>query len=376
MLLEPQDVALFFKLHRALMFFVNQRFKVVPGDISSPDEFSSLSPEVRLKVRDAFLKHTVLLQAFVDENPAQLADDELGIVRSWRHLLHGKFYVFRELKKYSVFLTADKKPPVAYGVVALSQPFEELIGPRLPVLTETVLLPFKGMIVYDGLMTGYNISFGGGIKRMLNEEFKGAKARHGIVTSLPMSNESLLPKAPKLRAAPKPPMKEETADVLRVISGLVERFCHEHLTDEYAELCRKLAEKLGRKRPSPLLSGNPNTWACGIVRTIGWVNFLDDKSQTPHMKLTAIDKAFGVGESTGQGKSMLIRKMFKIRPMDPAWSLRSRMDQNPMAWMIQVNGFLVDARFLKREIQEEALRKGLIPYIPERPRPLTEDDEE
>jgi len=35
-----------------------------------------------------------------------------------------------------------------------------------------------------------------------------------------------------------------------------------------------------------------------------------------------------------------------------------------MSWMIQINGFLVDARFLKREIQEEALRQGLIPYIP------------
>ncbi len=88
--------------------------------------------------------------------------------------------------------------------------------------------------------------------------------------------------------------------------------------------------------------------ACGIVRTIGWVNFLDDRTQTPHMKLTAIDKAFCVGESTGQGKSMLIRKMLKIKPMDRAWSLRSQMDQNPMAWMIQVQGFLVDARFLKR----------------------------
>lgn len=31
--------------------------------------------------------------------------------------------------------------------------------------------------------------------------------------------------------------------------------------------------------------------------------------------------------------------------------------------MIQVNGFLVDARFLKREFQEEALRKGLIPGL-------------
>lgn len=160
------------------------------------------------------------------------------------------------------------------------------------------------------------------------------------------------------------------------IAGLVDAFCKEHLNTEYAELCRKLTEKLARKRPSPLLSGKPNTWACGIVRTIGWVNFLDDKAQTPHMKLTAIDRAFGVGESTGQGKSMLIRKMFKIMPMAPEWSLRSRIEQNPMAWMIQVNGFLVDARVLKREFQEEALRKGLIPYIPERPKSVNNDDEE
>jgi len=110
------------------------------------------------------------------------------------------------------------------------------------------------------------------------------------------------------------------------------------------------------------------------VRTIGWVNFLDDRSQKPHMKLTAIDKAFGVGESTGQGKSMLIRKMLKIRPSDTEWSLRSRMDRSPTAWRIQVNGFLVDARFLKREIQEEALRQGLIPYIPERPQAMREDE--
>lgn len=150
----------------------------------------------------------------------------------------------------------------------------------------------------------------------------------------------------------KPTADEAKDQAVAEITGLVDTFSKEHLNAEYADLCRKLTEKLGRKRPSPLVSGKPQTWACGIVRTIGWVNFLDDKSQTPHMKLTAIDKAFGVGESTGQGKAMLIRRMFKLRPMDPAWSLPSRIEQNPMAWMIQVNGFLVDARFLKREIQE------------------------
>jgi hypothetical protein len=177
------------------------------------------------------------------------------------------------------------------------------------------------------------------------------------------------------RKSPGTGSAEEVQPVFEIIAGLVDAFCKEHLNAEYADLCRRLTEKLARKRPSPLVSGKPKTWACGIVRTIGWVNFLDDKSQTPHMKLTAIDKAFSVGESTGQGKSMLIRKMLKISPMDPTWSLRSRIDNNPMAWMIQVNGFLVDARFLKREFQEEALRKGLIPYIPERPQLLKEDDD-
>src|SRR5947209_16595690 len=195
MLLTPQDVELFFKLHRALMFFVNQRLKVLPDDIASPDEFSSLSPQVRLKVRDAFLGHTDLIQSFVDENPAHLTSAELDIVRSWQHLVHGKFYVFRQLTKYMVFLSTDKQP-IAYGVLALSQPFDELVGPYLPVLTQTVLLPFKGMIVYDGLLNAYRISFGPGIRRSLNENFKEAKARHGIVTALPMSDEPLPAKTP------------------------------------------------------------------------------------------------------------------------------------------------------------------------------------
>lgn len=175
---------------------------------------------------------------------------------------------------------------------------------------------------------------------------------------------------------PKPDPDKAKQQAVEEITRLVDAFCREHLNEEYATLCRKLIEKLARKRPSPLISGRPTTWACGIVRTIGWVNYLDGSCQQPHMKLTAIDKAFGVGESTGQGKSMLIRKMLKIRSMDPAWSLRSHMDQNPMSWMIQVNGFFVDARLLKREIQEEALRKGLIPYIPERLHPSQEVDDD
>ena len=98
-------------------------------------------------------------------------------------------------------------------------------------------------------------------------------------------------------------------------------FCQAHLNEEYAALCQKLAEKLAAKRPSPLPRGKLQTWASGILRTIGWVNFLDDRSQTPHLKMPMIDRAFGVAESTGQGKSKAIRQMLKIHQFDHRWRL-------------------------------------------------------
>ena len=39
MLLTPPDAALFFRLHPTLMFFVNQRLKVLPDEVASPEEF-------------------------------------------------------------------------------------------------------------------------------------------------------------------------------------------------------------------------------------------------------------------------------------------------------------------------------------------------
>lgn len=73
---------------------------------------------------------------------------------------------------------------------------------------------------------------------------------------------------------------------------------------------------------------------------------------------------FGLSQNTVCGKSKAIRDMFKIMQMDPQWTLHSRMDRNPMVWMIMVNGFIMDARSAPYEIQEQAYRAGIIPYIP------------
>lgn len=148
------------------------------------------------------------------------------------------------------------------------------------------------------------------------------------------------------------------------VAALTDNFCREHLNEEYAYMCRKLAAALSRKRPSPLLKGKPDSWACGIVYAIGGVNFLHDKTQTPHMPLAQVCELFGIGKSTAGNRSKAIHDVFNMGPLDPAWTLPSKLIDNPMAWMIQVNGLVVDARSVPLEIQEEAYRLGLIPFVP------------
>ena len=148
------------------------------------------------------------------------------------------------------------------------------------------------------------------------------------------------------------------------IVSITNSFCQSYLNQGYADLCCALAAALSRKRPSPLESGRPKTWAAGIVYTIGQVNFLFDKSTEPFMSSADLCTRIGVSQGSASGKAKEIRDMLKITQMDPNWCLPELIDRNPMVWMISVNGFLMDVRTAQPEIQEMAYQKGLIPYVP------------
>ena len=163
------------------------------------------------------------------------------------------------------------------------------------------------------------------------------------------------PAPPKVPAAVKP--------VFDDIVSITDLFCQQHLDAEYAGLCVKLAAKLARKRPSPLLRGDRGIWAAGIVYAIGRVNFLADPNQKPHLRTDELADLLGVKQTTMTNKGRLIADTLRISLMDPEFSRRDMIDKNPMAWLLEVNGFLVDARQLPPELQVQAWRQGLIPYV-------------
>jgi hypothetical protein len=148
------------------------------------------------------------------------------------------------------------------------------------------------------------------------------------------------------------------------ITQLTDACSNTYLNEEYKQVCRELTATLWRKRPSPLSQGKVPTWACAIIHAVGTVNFLFDSSQKPYVPASQISGYFGLSTSTMQAKSKQIRDLLDMYQMDPNWTVPSMIGSNPLVWMIQVNGLIIDARHAPREIQEEAFRKGLIPYIP------------
>ena len=145
---------------------------------------------------------------------------------------------------------------------------------------------------------------------------------------------------------------------------LTDAVCDRHLNAEYRDMARAMAAALSRKRPSPAGSGQPRTWACGIVYVLGKINFLGDPSFPPYLSTADLCAAFEVGQSTTHAKARVIEEALAPRPFDPQWTLPSLMERSPMVWMAEVNGLLVDLRSMPREVQEVAFARGMIPYIP------------
>lgn len=123
---------------------------------------------------------------------------------------------------------------------------------------------------------------------------------------------------------------------------MTNKFCMEYIDAEYAELCKLMIEKLGRKRNvRPLASGRLNIWAAAVIYTIGANNFLFDKSFQPYIPSATIHEYFGTKQSTVSAKSALIRQTLKLSSrFDPEFSTQHSLENNPFLMFGELGNLL------------------------------------
>ena len=367
MVLNEQDRALFFKLYFDLLYCVNKKHKIVKKFCGGRYP-KSVSPNEAMKIRDKLFGNPVWINEYILAYGIEFTEEEKNILYSWRdHFVIGDFFVMRNLKKYTVFMSSKSgKEAKLYGVIGLNHPIADIFhNSNLPVMVNALILPFKDVIIYDGMMTSNRISFGSNIRGSFNDEYRESKEKFGIIENLPFDEsviKTLKKSVPEKTSSKPTKVSDEKYDE---ISDLITNFCEIYLNDEYTEMSLRLLEKLRRKRPSPLLKGTTKTWACGIIYAIGSTNFLFDKSQTPHMPANKLSEHFNISKSTAGNKAGEIYKYCDMSVFDPEWTLPSKLSDNPYIWMFEdENGFIFDARTAPLEIQMDLLEQGLIPFIP------------
>jgi hypothetical protein len=179
MVLSQEEAAEFFRIWLGLLAFVNDKFQIV-ADFGHPAVPTGLSPGDVVPIRDKLWEDAFIIDEYI-ASQWDMPREDIAVLKGWKNRVADTFTIFRHLKKYSVFI--DSKDHV-YGVVGITSSIGDTLYMDPPLFAKAVLLPFKGKIIYDSLLSPYNVYLGGNIKREQGEIYRDAKAAGAILTEI------------------------------------------------------------------------------------------------------------------------------------------------------------------------------------------------
>jgi len=180
--LNSDECRLFYETWYGLMGFVNSRRGVIEAKIK-PEYPNAVSDMIIHKVREVLWETPELIDEYINE--AKLPQEKIDILKLWRtKYKKGMFLVLEYRPEDAVVLALDKQGEHRlYGVKGISNSVANTLRQDLPAQIETVLLPFKGKIIYDSFISTMAIGFGEGAKAAFSEA-RDKAIRHGIIISL------------------------------------------------------------------------------------------------------------------------------------------------------------------------------------------------
>jgi hypothetical protein len=184
MLLPKDDAEALLRTRLPLLLYADRRLERHPG-LRTIEDLTRLPPSEVYDLSVTLCGRRDLLDDYLRENPDRMPPGDLAIVEGYRHAKHGKFIMLRHTRSCSLLLSTTE-PPVAYAVLGITDELSDMV-PDPPVMLETVLLPIRGRFTYDGALATSDVRYGPGIRRSFEDGYREARARSGIVASLPFT---------------------------------------------------------------------------------------------------------------------------------------------------------------------------------------------
>ena len=181
MTLSKEDGRLFYRLWIPLLAFADRMLSAK----NKRDRFLTVAPfesEAARKVTDELWKNTDIIDLYLDENP-DLQEEHKIILLSWKRRVQGEFILVKYLKDGAVFVSADGKE--VYLVKGIVSSWKEMVRETpLPTVIEATFIPFRDVIISDGVIVPLFITLKGQLKQTAKDKYKEAKMNDQIRRSL------------------------------------------------------------------------------------------------------------------------------------------------------------------------------------------------
>ena len=182
MTLSEKDGQLFYQLFLPLLDYVNKKCKV-NRKLKNIAEAKSLDPQAVKEIANVLWENTTLIDSYLAENGKKLTDDHKQIIAGWKNCLQGRFAMERHLKKGTIFISMEDEK--VYQVQGIISSWEEMFeGARMPLVMEATLIPFRDVIISDGLVMPYSIMIGSSMARLFKDIYMSAKKSGNIIRTL------------------------------------------------------------------------------------------------------------------------------------------------------------------------------------------------
>ena len=168
--LSEEDAKLFYKIYFALLEFTNKKYKINPK--LKIYKAKSVNPSDVISIIDAFWKDKdSLILEFCTTNPYKFNEEELELTREFSKGIRGLFVIGEFEEDYTAFMDIDK----VYMVKGIYDNIDTLVSyKQLPYITLTSIIPFKGVLIYDGILLEMSVDFGNNFAKTVEEELERA----------------------------------------------------------------------------------------------------------------------------------------------------------------------------------------------------------
>ncbi len=178
MTLSKEDGQLYYKLWLPLLDYVNEKYRV-RKEVKHMASASSLDPNDVKAVANRMYENTAIIDEYLLLHH-EMADEHREIIAGWKRCITGTFVIERHLKRGSILISAEDEK--VYQVVGIISGLEEMFQyAPMPLMVEATLMPFRDVIITDGLIMPYHLVLGSGVARNLKDVYLAAKKNGEII---------------------------------------------------------------------------------------------------------------------------------------------------------------------------------------------------